>query len=349
MHITDLDTPALLIDIDQVKRNLHRWQKFCDQWGFKNRPHIKTHKIPELAHLQMEYGAVGITCQKVSEAEVMADAGITDIFLTFNIVGKLKLSRLRELHQRIRMRVVADSQEVVEGLNEAAMGTGKPLEVCVECDTGMHRCGVGSPLEAVKLAEFVRSRKHLQWSGFSTYPTTDAALIFMDEGIRICENRGLKIEEISGGGTPGMWKLPEYRGFTEHRAGTYIFNDRITVSGGEAALEDCALSVLVSVTSTSGSDWVTVDGGTKTFSSDQYGQTGFGVVQNDPTCLLTRCSEEHGVLQKGETKPSFALGEKLRIIPNHACVVSNLHDMAFVVSGEEVVGQWNIAARGKLQ
>jgi len=349
MNISGLDTPALLIDLDRVEKNLRRWQEFCDRTGVRNRPHIKTHKIPELARMQVEYGAVGITCQKLGEAEAMADAGLGDIFLTYNIVGEAKLERLRALHRRVRLRVVADGPEVVEGLEAAASKGERPLEVSVECDTGMHRCGVQSPQDAAELADFIRSRDHLLFSEFSTYPTTAAASAFMEEVEALCKKRGLEIPEISGGGTPGMWRLPPYRVFTEHRAGTYIFNDRITVAAEDAAWADCASSVLVSVVSISGPDWVTVDGGTKTFSSDQYGQSGFGVLWNDPRSMLTRCSEEHGVLQSAGAKPGFALGQKLRVIPNHACIVSNLHDWAYAVRGESVVAQWRIAARGKLQ
>lgn len=349
MKISHLDTPALIIDLDRVEKNVRRWQEFCDRAGLKNRPHIKTHKIPELAKLQVEYGAVGITCQKLGEAEVMADAGLSDIFLTYNIVGSAKLERLRALHQRIRLRVVADGREVVDGLEAAASKGDRRLEVSVECDSGMHRCGVQSPQEAVDLAEFIRSKDSLRFSGFSTYPTTADAAAFIEEVEALCQERGLEIPEISGGGTPGMWRLPPYRGFTEHRAGTYIFNDRITVAGGDATWADCASSVLVSVVSTSGLDWITVDGGTKTFSTDQYGQTGFGVLWDDPQTLLTRCSEEHGVLQSAGAKPGFALGQKLRVIPNHACIVSNLHDVAYAVRGDSVVAEWRVAARGKLQ
>jgi D-serine deaminase-like pyridoxal phosphate-dependent protein len=167
--------------------------------------------------------------------------------------------------------------------------------------------------------------------------------------VRLCNERGIEVEVVSGGGTPKMWEFPKHHVFTEYRVGTYLFNDRIVAASGAATLDDCASSVLVSVVSVSGPTWVTVDGGTKTFSSDQYGQSGFGAVLGNPQCELVRCSEEHGVLQEAGAKPNFVIGQKLRIIPNHACIVSNLHDVAYAVRGDEVVAEWRIAARGKLQ
>ncbi len=347
MTLDDLDTPALLIDLDRVEANAQRWQACCDKAGVKNRPHIKTHKIPELALLQIQLGACGITCQKLGEAEAMADGGVSDIFLAYNLVGEPKLQRLRALHERTHLRVVADGREVVEGLARAMAGAERPLEVLVECDTGMHRIGVQTPEEAVELARHIAAQTSLRFAGFCTYPASAEAVAFMEAAKRLCT--GLAVPEISGGGTPGMWGLPGYGIFSEYRAGTYLFYDRITVAAGVARLEDCALTVLTTVVSTSGTDWVTLDGGTKTFSSDQYGQTGFGCVLGEPQSVLTRCSEEHGVLQTAGAKPRTRVGEKLRIIPNHACIVSNLHDTAYAVRGEKVVAQWAITARGKLQ
>lgn len=349
MKIYELDTPALVIDLDRVEANLRRWQSFCDRHGVKNRPHIKTHKIPELARMQIDFGAVGITCQKLGEAEAMAEGGLEDIFLAYNVVGEAKLERLLALHQRLDICTTADGRDVVKGLETMASKAGKPLSVRVECDTGMHRIGVHSPEAAADLAGFIDSRDGLKFGGFCTYPAGDEALVFMEEAKRLCATQGLEDFEISGGGTPPMWNLPKFPCFTEYRAGTYIYYDRITLAVGAARQEDIASSLLVSVVSTAGESWVTVDGGTKTFSSDQYGQTGFGVLWDDPNGLLVRCSEEHGVFQLNGGKPDIALGAKLRIIPNHACLVSNLHDTAFAVRGEDVVAEWKISARGKVQ
>lgn len=349
MTIDDLDTPALLIDLDRVEANLHKWQTFCDQHGIDNVPHVKTHKIPELARWQMAGGAKGVTCQKLGEAEAMADGGIDEIFLTYNIVGAHKLARLTRLHGRVNLRVVADSEEVALGLNEVGCRTGRPLRVMVECDTGMHRVGVASPEAAARLAGQIQTMQGLEFSGFCTYPASEKSQEFFSRALALCRDQGIPVASVSGGGTPRMWTLGGNSCLTEYRAGTYIYNDRITVSQGVAQWSDCALSVLTAVVSTSGEHWVTVDGGTKTFSSDQYGQVGYGSQLEDPQTVLVRCSEEHGVLQHKEGKPRLSLGEKIRLIPNHACVVSNLHDVAYGVRGNEVVAQWEITARGKLQ
>lgn len=349
MTIHELETPSLLIDLDVVERNLKRWQAFCDQHNIRNRPHIKTHKLPQLAHWQLETGAVGITCQKLGEVEIMADAGIDDIFLTYNIIGREKLNRLAALHQRIRLRTIADSQQIVDGLAEAVSHSGKPLTVFVECETGMQRIGVPTPAAAADLAAGIARTDALEFGGFSTYPTTREAVTFMNEAVSRCRQQGLEVPEISGGGTPGMWNLPEYTGFTEHRAGTYIYNDRIIAATKASDPGDCAMTVLATVISTAGADWVTIDGGTKTFSSDQYGQHGFGVVSGDPECVLERCTEEHGMLVRNHGKPRYRLGDRVRVVPNHACVVSNLHETACAVRGDKVVAIWPIAARGKLQ
>ena len=349
MKISDLDTPALLVDLDRVEANLHRWEMWCRQRGIRNRPHIKTHKIPELAQLQLKYGAVGVTCQKLGEAEAMADGGITDIFLPYNIVGETKLNRLLALHQRVQLRVSADNPTVITGLAGTAARAGKPLEVMVECDTGMHRAGVPKPADAVELARLIRQQPALRFTGFCTYPWSPEAARFMREAKRLCAQDGIPVTEISGGGTPGMWREEGLEELTEYRAGTFIFNDRIIVASGAATFDDCAATLLLSVVSDAGTDYVTVDGGTKTFSSDLYGQTDYGVVLDDHGTTIVRCSEEHGVLQHCGSKPRYKVGEKVRVIPNHACIILNLHDAAYGVRGDEVVARWNIAARGKVQ
>lgn len=349
MTIDDLDTPALLIDLDRVEANLRKWQTFCDQHGIDNVPHVKTHKIPELARWQIAGGAKGVTCQKLGEAEAMADGGIEQIFLTYNIIGTYKLERLANLHRRVNLRVIADSEEVALGLNEVGLKTGRPLRVMVECDTGMHRVGVGSPEAAVNLVMRIRTMGGLEFSGFCTYPSSAESQRFFSRALALCDSQGIPVSSVSGGGTPGMWTFGGNTCLTEYRAGTYLYNDRITVSQGVAEWSDCALSVLTAVVSTSGEQWVTVDGGTKTLSSDQYGQVGFGSQLDDPKTVLVRCSEEHGVLQHKGGKPKLELGEKIRLVPNHACIVSNLHDVAYGVRGNEVVTQWKITARGKLQ
>ncbi len=349
MKIDELDTPALLIDLDRLEANLLRWQRHCDQLGIRNRPHVKTHKIPELARLQIAHGAAGVTCQKLGEAEAMADGGVDDILLAYNIIGEQKLERLAALHRRINLQTVADSAEVALGLQRAALAAGKPLKVMVECDTGMNRVGVPTPEGAAELARLIRSLDGLEFSGFCTYPASFEAAAFFAKAREVCRHSDVTVPAISMGGTPGMWQHAALPGITEYRVGTYLYNDRIIAAHGDASLADCAATLLVSVVSCTGASWVTIDGGTKTFSSDQYGQTGFGILLDDPDTVVVRCSEEHGVLQRCGEKPSLQVGDRVRVIPNHACIVSNLHDTAYAVRGDDVVAIWKITARGKIQ
>jgi len=168
MHIDELDTPVPVVDIDRLEANIERLQAYLDQHGIANRPHIKTHKIPEIARMQMDAGAIGITCQKVSEAEVMVDAGFRDIFIPYNIMGKNKLDRLMALAHRANVSVTADSAYVINGLSTAAEFANLTLTVLVECDTGLHRCGVQTPQEAAQLARLISASPNLHFGGLMT-------------------------------------------------------------------------------------------------------------------------------------------------------------------------------------
>ncbi len=170
MLVQDLDTPCAVVDLDVMENNLRRAQAYLDRHGLNLRPHIKTHKIPEFAHLQIRLGAKGVNCQKLGEAEVMVEAGVTDVLLTYNIIGQAKLDRLVALAHRADMKVVADSAEVVEGLSAAMSRAGLTLPVLVECDTGAHRCGVTTPAEAAALAQTIDRAKGLAFRGLMTYP-----------------------------------------------------------------------------------------------------------------------------------------------------------------------------------
>ncbi|HEX6971863.1 MAG TPA: D-TA family PLP-dependent enzyme [Limnochordia bacterium] len=348
MHIDEVETPAVAIDLDLVEQNLRRWQAYCDQHGIANRPHIKTHKIVELARRQIELGAVGITCQKLGEAEVMADAGLNDIFLPYNIVGDAKLARLVALARRVRLRVSCDDIAVARGLSRAAAAAGLTLEVLVECDTGLGRCGVQSPAAAADLAGQIARLPGLAFAGLMTYPTGEGSNAFMAEARRLIEARGLAVPVISGGGTPQMWQAHTAPAFTEHRAGTYIYHDRYTVQRGAATFADCALRVLATVVSRPTPARAVLDAGSKALTSDLLGLAGHGTVVGFPDAHIARLSEEHGVVEFPKECP-WQIGQRVAIIPNHACVVSNLFDRVFACRGDEVEAVWPVAARGRVQ
>src|SRR6202165_4310597 len=225
-------TPAAVIDMDRVERNIARIGASCDTAGLANRPHIKTHKSPMLAKLQIAGGAKGITCQKLGEAEVMANAGIDDILISYNLIGEEKMARLGARQAKPHMAGAADNPVVIAGLPQAAAASGRPLSVVVECDTGRKRAGVETPTEAVALAREIAGSKGLTFAGFMPYPTETGwpeAQRFFDEALAGVRAHGLDAAMVSTGGTPNLKNLGKLKGATEHRPGTYIYNDRMQV------------------------------------------------------------------------------------------------------------------------
>src|SRR6202163_4611682 len=248
----DYGTPAAVIDMDRVERNIARIQATCDAAGVANRPHIKTHKSPMLAKLQVAAGARGITCQKLGEAEVMADAGIDDILISYNLIGDEKMARLGALQAKANMTVAADNSVVIAGLPQAAAASGRPLAVVVECDTGRKRAGVETPGEAIALARMIAASSGLSFAGFMLYPTETGwgeAQRFYDEALAGIRAAGLEAAIVSTGGTPNLKNVGKLKGATEHRPGTYIYNDRMQVGAGVATWDDCALSIYSTVVS----------------------------------------------------------------------------------------------------
>lgn len=344
-----IETPAVLIDLDVVERNIAKGQTQADRLGYKFRPHIKTHKLPLLAHAQLAAGAIGVTSQKIGEAEVMADAGIGDILITFNIVGAKKLERLRKLAGKTRLSVTADNLAVVEGLAAAFADETTPLTVLVECDTGMNRCGVTTPQQAAQLAKAIDAAKGLRFGGLLTYPAVgrfDEAAGWLAEASALCRAAGIAVPEISSGGTPDFYKLRPDARLTEYRPGVYIYNDRSLVAGGACSVEDCALTVAATVVSTPSPDRGALDSGSKMLTSDLFGLQGHGLVVGRPDISIPRLSEEHGHLVFSGEGESVTVGDVLRIVPNHACVVSNMVDHVHLVRGEFYVQKEAVAARG---
>jgi D-serine deaminase-like pyridoxal phosphate-dependent protein len=348
------ETPAIVIDEAVARRNIARFQAHLDGHGVKSRPHIKTHKLPLFARAQIEAGAKGITCQKIGEAEVMADAGLEDILITFNILGPTKLARLKALAGRIaRLAVTADSAVTVDGLAATFANGPAKLHVMVECDTGAGRCGVQTPDEAVALAGRIDAAPGLVFAGLMTYPAPGGAADverFMGEALAALAERGLACPEISSGGSPDMWAAGGPGGkksvVTEYRAGTYIYNDRSLVERGACALEDCALVVEATVVSLPTPTRAIVDAGSKALSSDLLGLTGHGTVIGHPQARIVALSEEHGTIEV--PAGSLAVGQRVHIVPNHVCVVSNLFDTAFLKKSDGTIGEIAIAARGRV-
>jgi D-serine deaminase-like pyridoxal phosphate-dependent protein len=351
MPFETLDTPCVLIDLDRVEANLRRAQAYADAHGLKLRPHIKTHKLARFARRQIELGAVGITCQKLGEAETMADAGVADIFLPYNILGERKLARLKALAARVQISVAADSETTVAGLAGAFADAPRPLLVFVECDTGMGRCGVQNPQEALALARTIAAAPGLAFAGLMTYPAAGkvaANAAWLAGAVELLTREGLAPAVVSNGGTPDLWQAGDVGVATEHRPGTYIYLDRYQVAKGVGALDDCALTVLATVVSRPTPDRAIIDAGSKALTSDTLGLDGFGLVIGYPEIIIRSLSEEHGTLDLSASAKKPEIGERLRIVPNHACVVSNLFDKVTLISGEDVVETVAVTARGRV-
>lgn len=353
MTIDDLDTPALLIDLDVVERNLRRMQEYCDAHDLALRPHIKTHKIPALAHRQIEAGACGITCQKLGEAEVMAAAGLDDVLITYNILGPAKLERLGRLARQITVAVTADAPEVVQGLATMARGAGVRLAVLVECDTGFGRAGVQTPEQALELARRIAAQESLRFAGLMTYPTLPSSGPWLRQARALLREAELPPGIVSGGGTVDAGRTHEYPEITELRAGNYIYNDRTTVAQGGARLEDCAQHVLATVVSRPTAARCILDAGSKALTSDpprpEGAARGHGHIMEYPEAAIYALSEEHGHTDVAACPRPPALGERVRIVANHCCTVSNLFDEVYAHRHGLVEAIWPIAARGKVQ
>ncbi len=350
--IWELDTPIPLLDVDVANRNLARWQTRCDELGIANRPHIKTHKMVRWAREQLRLGAAGITVQKLGEAEVMAQAGISDLFVTFNLFGSHKQRRLAALARRNSIRVVADNPECCQQVNAAADHAGRNINVLVECDTGGKRNGVQSPLEALELARFIDRQPALEFAGLMTFPLPGQRLQsaeFFGSTKFLLEESGLPCHTVSTGGTPDMWSDEGLDIVTEYRAGTYIFNDRSLVDGGHCSAGDCAVTILATVVSKpSSGDRLTLDAGSKSLTSDLRNLRGFGI-ELESGRQVYALSEEHGLLDIRDWPSAPEIGDMVRLLPNHVCPVINLFDEVALVQGERVLGLARVDARGKVQ
>ena len=361
-RVEDLDTPAILIDLDVMERNLRRVAEYAQQHGLRVRPHTKTHKIPALAREQLCRGAAGLTVAKVSEAEVMLQSETRDLLLAFPVVGRQKLLRLMEVARQTSVTVALDSMAVAEPLSAAASAAGIEIGVLAETDVGLGRVGVppGPPLR--NLIEAIRRLPHLRWEGIAFYPgqikACDEAgerelhkLAELLEGMLAdLASAGLKPRILSGGSTPTLFRSHRLPGVNEIRPGTYIFNDRNTVLSGTCSWDDCAASILVTVVSTAKPGQMIVDGGSKTFSSDRPSagaEVSFGRVVEAPDAMFARMNEEHGFIEVGGA--NLTVGDRVRIIPNHICVAMNLHENVYGIRAGAVEQVWRVEGRGKLQ
>jgi D-serine deaminase-like pyridoxal phosphate-dependent protein len=331
-----LDTPAVYVDLDVLERNIAGMQEHCRRWGVRLRPHTKTHKIPEIARMQLAAGASGITVAKIGEAEVLPG---DDVLVAYPIMPE-KLPRLRALGRERRVTVVVDSVEAARGLP----GIGAMVEV----DVGVGRCGVTTPEQVVAIARACGEFRGLfYWPSWLDEAAFARARLALDAHIAALRTAGFEVPAVSGGSTPGADKTSLIPATTEIRPGTYVFNDASCVANRLATLEDCALRVLVTVVSTAVPGQCVVDGGSKTFSSDSTVNVGtFGLFPDRPGWTMHKMNEEHGYVRV-ETPPR--VGEKVWVVPSHVCATVNMHDEIAYGRRGRVEGTWKVAARGRVR
>jgi D-serine deaminase-like pyridoxal phosphate-dependent protein len=370
LYLEQLETPAAVVDLDRLAMNLDRMAAYAAVHGLRLRPHVKTHKSARIGAEQMRLGAVGLTCATVREAEVMSEL-TDDLLLAFPIIGTTRLRRLMNLPQSVRLTVMLDSARTAVQLAAAADEVGREIHVLVEQDVGMRRTGVQGAAAAVQLAEFVADRAPLRYDGLGFYPGHIRTAIgdqqpqlaaltrTLAETIDALTAKDLAPRVVSGGSTPAAWRMHEVPGITEVRPGTYVYNDRATAVLGACEWDECALSVVATVVSTSVSGQAVIDAGTKALGrepidagrapdADASMTAGYGALHDRPEVTVMRMSEEHGVLDLSRTDWQPKVGDLVRVVPNHVCIVVHLNDVLYGVRGDDVVEtKWPVAARGR--
>ncbi|NDJ59848.1 MAG: D-TA family PLP-dependent enzyme [Chloroflexi bacterium] len=346
MHVYDLETPSVLIDLDRLENNITRMQAHCDSLGIKLRPHIKTHKIPAIAQMQIDAGAVGIACQKLSEAAIFAEAGFNDIVIPYNIVGPQKTARLADLALFNRIAVSADHPAVLQGLAEAVKVNELTLQVLVELGTEIERTGASID-RAVDLAQRIEREEHLNFAGVLLYPSTPVMRPPLQELLARLDTDGIGVSHISGGGTGAAQQAANFPELTELRVGTYVFNDWRTVSAGWATLDDCAMFVTATVVSHPHDKRMILDSGSKTLTAEAIaGEHGY--ILEYPEARIYQLNEEHAYVDLSDCDARPEIGDRVHIVPVHTCVVTNMHNTIYGVRGDQVEVEWPVAARGRV-
>jgi D-serine deaminase-like pyridoxal phosphate-dependent protein len=347
MHIYDLDTPAVVVDLDVLERNIRNMASHCADLDIALRPHTKTHKIPEIARMQVAAGSQGIVCQKLGEAEVMARAGIDDILIAYNIVGKPKLKRLMDLVHLKTVLVTVDSENVAAGISQQAQIDEADIGVLIELDSGGNRTGVQSPEIALELGRQVMDLPGLSLKGIMTYPSSIRARSFIQQTVELFLDAGLPCPVISGGGT-GEEAVSKEIGCTETRSGSYIYEGMTRITGNaDLNPERCALSVVVTVVSVPTRDRVIMDGGQKTFRASPSNP--YGLIIEQPQARIYGMSVEHGHVDVSGCDHQFRVGEKLSVIPRHQGMVTNMHDEVVGARNGHVEVIWQVQGRGKVK
>jgi D-serine deaminase-like pyridoxal phosphate-dependent protein len=359
-----LDTPVIAVDFDLLERNIAEMAALAVSYGVALRPHAKTHKSPHIARMQLEAGAVGLTCAKLGEAEVLVDqGGVTDVLIAYPIVGDIKIQRLVRLLGRARVIVAVDTHQVATALSQAISANDRTLDIYVEVNTGQDRAGARAGQEAVDLAVAVSRMPGLRLAGVMTHEghagfsgpdaiaaiARDAGHALADTAERI-RQRGIDVANVSVGSTPASWFTPRVPGITEMRPGTYVFHDNNAFRHGRIGPDRCAARVVSTIVSRPGLDRAIIDAGSKALALDPSpSHPGHGYIVGHPGATIARLSEEHGVVTLAATERGLDVGDRVEIIPNHICPAVNLTDELVIVRNGHVVDRWPVAARGKVR
>jgi len=364
----DLDTPAVTIDLDVLERNISRLAEMAGANNIQLRPHIKTHKTPAIADLQLKAGAVGITCAKIGEAEVMCEkSAATDIFIAYQIVGPEKIRRLLKLAEHPKLRrlsVGADSVDVAQPISDAARQRGLKIPVVLETDAGFSRTGVPAGQPTLDLARKIEKMPGLTLAGLYSYegqvykaksPREMRRLALeacqrLLETAELLRKSGIPVDTVSVGASPAAGFTSAVPGITELRCGAYVFNDQMQIRSGSAKERDCALTIVSTVISVPSSNRAVIDAGTKSLTSERASEFGvFGLIKSRPDLCFINANEEHGILRMTSPRRRLKVGDRLEIIPNHVCPVMNLHDEVIGIRNGRVEVVWAVAARGKIR
>ncbi len=360
-----IDTPQLIVSEEIMQRNIAEMASFAKSIKVQLRPHIKTHKCLEIARLQIAAGAVGITCAKVGEAEVMVnEGGIDDVLLAYPIVGPLKYQRIVSLMEKARIAVAVDGTTAIETIGRAMAHHERVIDIYIEVNTGQNRSGVMWGEETVKMAQLIDRHPNLRLSGIMTH---EGHVAFVDveqiaaeakvagekmvDTAGMIRKQGIDLKTVSVGSTPAARLTPTVPGITEMRPGTYVFNDSSLFRFGDTwTVDDCAARFVATVVSRTADDRCVIDAGSKTLAMDpSKAHEGHGYIVGHPDVIITKLSEEHGVCQLPAGEKGFQVGDTVEVIPNHICPTVNLMDQMAIVRDGKVIDYWKIAARGKVQ
>jgi D-serine deaminase-like pyridoxal phosphate-dependent protein len=363
IHFLELETPAAIVDLDRLFRNLDRAASYATMHGLALRPHVKTHKTAWIAAEQMQRGARGVTCATPREAEVMSGVA-DDILLAYPPVAA-KARRMAQLAASDKITVALDSLEAIDTIERAARDANTQIGVYVELDLGMHRVGVPAVEAAVGLAKRIERSEALSYEGIAFYPghirepvssqrsSIDRLAGALRAALDMLIAAGVPPRVVSGGSTPTLWQTHEIPGVTEMRPGTYVFNDRTTAEIGACEWDDCALTVAATVVSTAVPGQAVIDAGSKALGREPLRGTdssgGFGALLDRRDVVVKSMSEEHGLLDLSRSDWRPRVGDVVRVVPNHVCIVVHLNDLMYGIRGDRVERSWPVEARGRGQ